>query len=347
MTTNYPEAISELLKIFQKDLNSYVFLNLKSNPNIIQFLVQLSLNSNLSSIQKFISQQYFFTASLIFKAFFDKKLKETESKVESIEKKESTQENYGKENIIHELIKEINQNDQNAKMKAMFNLGKQDLRNHKEAIDLFIKLLYDSEWDIRSIAQDSISKQNLKGNKEILNSLIKIKTIRSKLADILLKLDKSSVNKLIYALNDSNKIVQINAAETIFKFEKQNKQAIDTLVKLLNNEDVGVRASEILAKQELKDKDAVNVLTKTLLYDKIPRRKAIDSLRKFDKDCKEAFKMLVEALNNKDKYIRTKAVDMLSKQDFKDNPEILEALLKSLNDQEAEIRKKKFRKFWY
>jgi len=63
-------------------------------------------------------------------------------------------------------------------------------------------------------------------------------------------------------------------------------------------------------------------------------------LRKFDKDCKEAFKMLVEALNNKDKYIRTKAVDMLSKQDFKDNPEILEALLKSLNDQEAEIRKK-------
>ena len=83
--------------------------------------------------------------------------------------------------------------------------------------------------------------------------------------------------------------------------------------------DVGVRASEILAKQELKDKDAVNVLTKTLLYDKwlkilklffkfflfisnrIPRRKAIDSLRKFDKDCKEAFKMLVEALNNKDK----------------------------------------------
>ena len=26
---------------------------------------------------------------------------------------------------------------------------------------------------------------------------------------------------------------------------------------------------------------------------------------------------------------------MLSKQDFKDNPEILEALLKSLNDQEA------------
>lgn len=34
----------------------------------------------------------------------------------------------------------------NAKMKAMFKLGKQDLRNHKEAIDLFIKLLYDSEW---------------------------------------------------------------------------------------------------------------------------------------------------------------------------------------------------------
>lgn len=31
-------------------------------------------------------------------------------------------------------------------MKAMFKLGKQDLRNHKEAIDLFIKLLYDSEW---------------------------------------------------------------------------------------------------------------------------------------------------------------------------------------------------------
>jgi len=84
------------------------------------------------------------------------------------------------------------------------------------------------------------------------------------------------------SIKAEDRIIRVNATETLLNIDKGNKEAIDVLMKALHEEksDSRKRAAEILGNQDLKNnKEALNELAQSLNdTDVLVRKQVIDSL---------------------------------------------------------------------
>ncbi|MEG4597347.1 HEAT repeat domain-containing protein [Microcoleus sp. F6_B3] len=204
-----------------------------------------------------------------------------------------------------------------------------------EAISGLLKLVEDSDSDVRRMAADALGKI---GDEKAIPGLLKLveysdSYVRRSAADALGKIgDEKAIGELLKLVEDSDSDVRSRAADALGKIG--DEKAIPGLVKLVEDSDSDVRSRAADALGKIGNDRAIGGLLKLVEdSDSDVRSCAADALGKIGNE--KAIGGLLKLVEDSESYVRSCAADSLGKIG---DERVIPGLLKLVEDSESYVR---------